>query len=82
MTICAICNEPILGPEKAYVKIGYVGAKSINEASLLRGGNLGVQKGNLVHISCRQRYINKKNISLLLKKEHHSEKNLIFDHLV
>ena len=74
MTICAICNESISSQEKDYVKIGYVGAKSINEASLLRGGNLGVVKGNFVHISCRRCYINKKYISLLLKKEDHSEK--------
>ena len=79
MAICAICKEIIIKDSgKDYVKIGYVGSKSINDSSLKRGENLEVQKGDFVHISCRKHFINKKYIFLLRKTENNSERQMKF----
>ena len=60
--ICPICKEEIENSCHNWVAVRSKGAKGINESSVKRKDNLVVAAGDKVHISCRQRYINEKDI--------------------
>ena len=56
---CKICDK-LIEDQNDSVKLREKGAVGVNEASLLRGGNVSVTTGDFVHKSCRSSYINKK----------------------
>jgi len=69
--LCIVCLKNIAGGPTGtcYVKIGHVGANSINQSSTKRKDKLEAKKGDYVHISCRKQYVNKKCIVLFNRKD-------------
>ena len=66
---CPICKEEIEDSSDNWVAIQWKGAKGINDASVKRKDNLVVEAGTKVHKSCRQQYINDKNIKSHVAKK-------------
>jgi len=66
---CPICKEEIEDSSDNWVAIQWKGAKGINEASVKRKDDLVVEAGTKVHKSCRQQYINDKNIKSHVAKK-------------
>ena len=56
--ICIICNKEAENPIYVTTK----GADSINVASSLRNTDIFAQSGSAVHLDCRKRYIDKKDV--------------------
>jgi hypothetical protein len=67
---CTICNGSL--SDGVVIKLREKGANGINAASVLRGDRLVVSAGCNVHLQCRKRYVNKKEIKL---KESDSSKH-------
>ena len=67
--VCPICKEEIEDSSSNWVAIRSKGAKGINESSVKRKDNLVVAAGDKVHITCRQRYINNKDIQSRVTKD-------------
>lgn len=69
-SLCKICKSDINVPSvSGSVCISEKGAEGINNASVARGDNIVVEKGDRVHVSCRSKYINKKYIEAEQKKK-------------
>ena len=66
---CPICKEEIEDSSDNWVAIQWKGAKGINEASVKRKDDLVVEADTKVHKSCRQEYINDKNIKSHVAKK-------------
>ena len=66
---CPICKEDIQDSSDNWVAVQWKGAKGIDEASVKRKDNLVVATNTKVHKSCRQQYINDKNIKSHLAKK-------------
>ena len=67
--ICSICKEDIEDSNEKWVAVQLNGGKGINAASVKRKDNLVVAVGAKVHIICRQRYINEKDIKSHVAKK-------------
>ena len=66
---CGICQEEVPNVEKLHVTLTEKGALGVCSASKERGDDLIVNTGDKVHRSCRDAYINKKNIISYSKKK-------------
>ena len=63
------CKEEINDSCHNWVAIQWKEAKQINECSVKRKDSLVVAASAKVHISCRQRYINKKTFKAMLRRK-------------
>ena len=64
---CPICQEDVCNGKDTVV-LQEKGSASINKAGEERKDSINVVPGSVVHKSCRQQYVNKKQIALHLKK--------------
>jgi len=72
-SICKICNQHLSDDKRLVVKIGQVGAQTINNASSTKGLSLHVEPGIIIHVKCRAKYTNVKYIHLFLKHKDNSD---------
>lgn len=70
-TKCKICGLFVNSDGDAHesVKLTQKGADGINRSSKDRNDDIQAGAGDFVHITCRQRYVNKKNIALSVSKK-------------
>jgi len=66
---CVLCKKSVDPQQKDWTKLKKYGVIGIQRCSLIREDNLSVAIGNLVHKSCRSKYINTKLIAQKLKKK-------------
>lgn len=59
---CPVCKDSLT--DGAVIQVHEKGADGINAGSVLRGDSLVVTAGCNVHVQCRKRYVNKKDITL------------------
>ena len=68
--ICAICKEGIEDDSRSYVTLTEKSALSVCNAIKERNDDFIVTVGDKVYRSCRDPYINKKNIRSCNKRSH------------
>lgn len=69
---CTICPEIQCSGES--VILTSRGVNGINAASKERGVDIVVHEGDSVHVKCRQKYVNKKQISLDVGKDNKEDR--------
>ena len=75
MDICGISHEPLssTGTKQKTVKLGCVGANTINNAASDRKVSIKLAEGDTVHVQCRAKFTNMKYIQIFLRKKQNKE---------